>query len=378
MRDDPRQLLLPGADPDPETDVVKRLFAPARLTQARLVGGLTKAALAERVGVSAAAVGQFEAGITRPRAEQLQRLSEELDFPVTFFTAGRPHERMDASMAHFKSLRSTRVGERARAVAYVEQVWELTHVLEKHVDLPEVNLPPTQSEPISAARALRAHWEISSGPFAHLVRTMEVHGVVAMWLPVSKEESARIEAFSTSKLSRPLVVLTPDRADDVYRHRFAAAHELGHLLLHQDVAPGDVQQEKEADAFAAELLTPRDEIRADIGNRVRLGDLADVGRRWGVSMKSLIKRTQELGLVSEATARRHYQRHAQLVSTGLLPPEPVAGYPGELPSLLTQALSLAEQHGFSMRQLADELKWPLPHLRKLLGEQGERPRLRLV
>src|SRR4051812_31503740 len=174
MRDDPRQLLLPGADPGPETDAVQRLFAPARLTQARLVGGLTKAALAEQVGVSAAAIGQFEAGITRPRAEQLQRLSEELDFPVTFFTAGRPHEHLDSSMAHFKSLRSTRVGERARAVAYVEQVWELTHALEKHVDLPEVDLPPVQAEPISAARELRAWWEIPPGPFSHVVRTMEV------------------------------------------------------------------------------------------------------------------------------------------------------------------------------------------------------------
>jgi hypothetical protein len=207
---------------------------------------------------------------------------------------------------------------------------------------------------------------------------MEVHGVVAMWLPVSKEDGARIEAFSTSKLSRPIVVLTPDRADDVYRHRFAAAHELGHLLLHQDVAPGDMQQEKEADAFAAELLTPHDEIRADIGSRVRLSELANIGRRWGVSMKSLIKRTQELGLVSEATARRYYQRHAQLVSAGFLLPEPVSGYPGELPSLLTEALSLAEQHGLSMGDLADELKWPMPHLRKLLGQQGGRPRLRLV
>jgi Zn-dependent peptidase ImmA (M78 family)/DNA-binding XRE family transcriptional regulator len=378
MSEDPRQLLLPGAEDGTASTAVKRLFSPNRLTQARLVAGLTKAALADRVGVSAAAIGQFEAGITRPRPEQLQRMSEELEFPVAFFTAGRPYEHMDASMAHFKSLRSTRVGERARATAYVEQVWELTHALEKHVDLPPVSLPDAQTDPIEAARVLRAHWQIPRGPFPYLVRTMEVHGVVAMWLPVSKEEGARIEAFSTSKLSRPIVVLTPDRADDIYRHRFAAAHELGHLLLHHDVAPGDIQQEKEADSFAAELLTPREEIRAEIGHRVRLADLADVGRRWGVSIKSLIKRTQEMGLVSEATARRNYQRHAQLVSSGLLPAEPVSGYPGELPSLLTQAFSLAEQHGLSMADLADELRWPTPHLRMLLGQQTERPRLRLV
>ena len=233
-------------------------------------------------------------------------------------------------MAHFKSLRSTRVGERARATAYVEQVWELTHALEKHVDLPPVSLPDAQTRIPTRPREF-------SGPaagrslVAHSVpgTTMEVHGVVAMWLPVSKEESARIEAFSTSKLSRPIVVLTPDRADDIYRHRFAAAHELALLLLHHDVAPGDIQQEKEADSFAAELLTPREEIRAEIGNRVRLADLADVGRRWGVSIKSLIKRTQEMGLVSRPPRGATISVTRRLVSSGLLLAEPVSGYPGE-------------------------------------------------
>ncbi|MEU9617577.1 ImmA/IrrE family metallo-endopeptidase [Streptomyces sp. NPDC048155] len=58
-------------------------------------------------------------------------------------------------------------------------------------------------------------------------------------------------AHSASRLpARPLVVLTANRADDIYRHRFTAAHELGHLVLHGD-ATGDSRREKEADAFAA-------------------------------------------------------------------------------------------------------------------------------
>ena len=85
-----------------------------------------------------------------------------------------------------------------------------------------------------------------------------MNGIVVALLPfAATDEAARVDAFSTSRLSRPLVILTPDRANDVYRHRFTAAQELGHLLLHNDINPGDIDQEREADRFAAELLTPR-------------------------------------------------------------------------------------------------------------------------
>ncbi|MFE2933050.1 ImmA/IrrE family metallo-endopeptidase [Streptomyces sp. NPDC059278] len=74
-------------------------------------------------------------------------------------------------------------------------------------------------------------------------------------LSLAPVSAASVDAFST-RAARPLVVLTAARADDIYRHRFTAAHELGHLVLHAD-ATGDSRQEKQADAFAAEFLTPR-------------------------------------------------------------------------------------------------------------------------
>ena len=196
-----------------------------------------------------------------------------------FFAAGRPHAMLDASTAHFRSLRSTPAAQRAKAVAFVEQVWELTYALEKRVQLPLVDLPGFAggevehdrfpSEPVAAAQALRVHWGLGTGPIPHLVRTMENHGLIVTLLPYAGTATAKVDAFSTSRLPRPIVVLTPDRADDVYRHRFTAAHELGHLLLHGNSAPGDPHQEQEADAFAAELLTPHDVIRPELPNRLR-------------------------------------------------------------------------------------------------------------
>ncbi len=54
---------------------IARAFEPARLTQARVLAELTKAELADAIHVSAAAVGQYEAGVTAPRPELLPVLS---------------------------------------------------------------------------------------------------------------------------------------------------------------------------------------------------------------------------------------------------------------------------------------------------------------
>src|SRR5436305_4090977 len=80
-------------------------FDPARLTQARQLRGWTKKELAEAVGVTPAAIGQYETGSIRVRPALIPRLAAALDVPIEFFLVGRPHGKLDASMAHFRSLR---------------------------------------------------------------------------------------------------------------------------------------------------------------------------------------------------------------------------------------------------------------------------------
>lgn len=380
-----------GRAPDggPSPQAVAEAFDQARLTQARLLAGLTKKELAERVGVTAAAVGQYETGMTRPRPELIARLAEALAVPPAFFLSGRPHGKLDGSMAHFRSLRATRAYQRAKAVAFVEQVWELTHVLERRVRLPAVDLPgfsggevhpgvELPNHPAHAARALRAHWNLGAGPIHHLVRHMEAHGIVVVFPPPDPDADT-VDAFSTSHLPRPVVVLTANRFDDVHRYRFTAAHELGHLVLHGDVAPGDSQQEREADAFAAEFLTPRDSILPRLPARADLRRLADLRDVWGVSIDSLLYRCRELGLLSDSAASRAYQRLKALRGQPGFTGEPVSLYPGEQPVMLRQAFDLAAaETGLTEHTLAAELAWHPSRVRELLGLPDPRPALRLV
>ncbi|SEB29516.1 Helix-turn-helix [Rhodococcus pyridinivorans] len=376
----------------PDTDLAGEelggAFDSARLTQARRLSGLTKKAIADQIGVSAVAVGQWESGTAKPRPDNIDALAQALDIPVTFLAAGRPYARLDAADAHFRSLRRTPASQRDKAIAFTEQIWELTHALEKRVRFPAVDLPgftagevqqtDFPNDPVVAAQALRHHWGLGTGRIGRMVRTMEQHGIVVTLVPFAGPETKNIDAFSTSKLPRPIVVLTPNRADDVYRHRFSAAHELGHLLLHGDCQPGDTQQEREADMFAAEFLTPSEEITPILPPRLDFKKLGELSVQWGVSVDSLLRRCREVGTVSEASYRRSHQRLTTLRSSGLFVHESVQGYPGEVPALLRSAFEMAEKSGLSHKKLATELRITLPRLRLLLGQGDTRPELTLV
>lgn len=362
----------------PTLTKIAQAFEPARLTQARVLREWTKAELAEALPVTAAAVGQYEGGVVKPRAELLPTLAKELQVPVEFFAAGRPLGRLDSTNAHFRSLRSTRVKDRARAGAYVEQVWELTHALEKRVRLPDVSLPavPDGTTPAEAAVLLREAWGVRRGPVAHLAALMEDHGIVVCLISMTDEAFGRVSAFSTDSFDRPIVVITPERLRSVYRYRFTCAHELGHLLLHSTPIPGDRQQEREADQFAAEFLTPSAEVEPLLPSTMRLANLDSISRTWGVSVESLIYRMGELGRVSDVSIRRAHQRLASMAD--LRTGEPLVAFPGEVPTLLRDAVELLEQNGFSRAQLADELRWTARHLAWILGEDDPRPVLRSV
>ncbi len=362
-----------------DLDAVALAFDPARLTQARQAAGMTKAKLADLVGVTAAAIGQYEARVVAPRKTLLSSLAKALDVPPMYFAAGRPIGRVDGAQVHFRSLRSTSSRDRSKALAFIEQVWELSVALEKRVRFPAVDLPDLDGlDPKAAAVALRRYWGLDKGPVRHLVALIESKGIIVSLLTLANADVARVGAFSTSHLERPIIVITPERARSIYTYRFTIAHELGHLLMHRDTNPGDLQQEREADQFAADFLTPRNEIANLLPRALNFALLHQLSRHWGVSVESLLYRMKELGVVSEAAIRRGFQRLNQLRDSGIEAAEPLNAYPGEMPSLLREAVAVASRHGTDPIDISNELKWKPYRLREVVGETSSRPSLRVV
>jgi Zn-dependent peptidase ImmA (M78 family) len=254
----------------------------------------------------------------------------------------------------------------------------LTYALEKRVRLPDVDLPssPEGTGPAHAAQTLRKAWGMGRGPLPHLVALIESRGIVVSLISMTNESVKNVSAYSTDVLGRPLIIVTPERATSVYRYRFTCAHELGHLLMHSNPLPGDRQQEREADEFAAELLTPQVEIEPLLPRTMRIAALEKLTSEWGVSVESLIWRMGETRMVSDASVRRAHQRLKS--APELRRNEPISMYKGEVPSLLRDALALAERYGLTRRELAIELCWTVSHLDEMLGDEDRRPVLRLV
>lgn len=350
-------------------------FEPARLTQARARRSFTKTGLAARVGVSAAAISQYEAGVNAPGGDVVDRLAEVLQVKSGFFSVGRPMARIDAVHGHFRSLRSARVSDRQMALATATLLWELTFALERDVKLPEVDLPELASNisPPEAATLLRRHWALPDGPVRHLVSTAESRGIVVAVRPLGEIDS--VDAFSVVIVDRPIVVTTPRRSENVFTHRFSMAHEIGHLLLHAESCEYSASLEKEADEFAAAFLTPASAMDAALPQRLDLTALNRLGRSWGVSAHSLVRRMVERGRTTESSARRAYQRLSMLHDPSA---DPTTSYPGEIPTLLKKAAELAAEHGGGIPALAEALRISPGQVRDLLGEVDRRPVLRLV
>ena len=88
---------------------------------------------------------------------------------------------------------------------------------------------------------------------------------------------------------------------------------------------------------------------------------------------------KEIGFVSHAAVQRGYKKLNKLRSSGLESEEPVSAYPGEMPSMLIKAATLAdEQIGYTQVDLAKDLKWHPARLREILGVEDPRPTLRLI
>ncbi|MFB9834805.1 helix-turn-helix domain-containing protein [Actinoallomurus acaciae] len=350
-------------------------FDPARLTLARERSGLTKRDLAARVGVTAAAITRFERGQARLTEATLTRLAAELGLPVGYFAAGRPVLPVAEEAAHFRSLRTTRVYERRQARATMSHLAEAVREIQTVVRLPAPRLPRLGRDPESAARELRAAWELPAGPVHHLVRLLEANGAVVSMARFGAGD--RIDAFSCrpSGLDRPLICLSRDRGNPL-RRRFSAAHELGHLLLHDEAQPGDRSHEHEANRFAAEFLTPAPQIADLLPTRLDFARLLEIQRAWGVSVQALLRRSRELNRIGDDLYRR---AQVTLTRLGWRRDEPRADYPTEWPAVLAEAVALGTEHGLTEHSLAARLNLPYTEVRELLSHvTADRPRLTLV
>jgi Zn-dependent peptidase ImmA (M78 family)/transcriptional regulator with XRE-family HTH domain len=338
---------------------------------------LRKKDLAERVGVSAGAISQYENGSSTPSPRVVASLALALGMPSSFFAEDRPLGAAPNTTAHFRSLRSTSKQERDRAFAHALLTWEVSRVIERYVRLPALDLPTdlgvraedALSAGESAAKRARDALGLGDGPIPHVVRSLEANGVVCTRLPA---QTRKVFAFSCAFPQHPVIVLAAERHHRA-AGRFDAAHELGHLVLHHDEEPGSHAVERQAHAFASEFLAPAAEVADLLPSRVDWKQLLHLKQVWGISMQALLYRARSLKVMPDHTYRRAV---TELNARGWRTQEPGDDGRAEEPVLLRRAIDLIARDGRSIEDLADECRLSVDSV-LAIAPDDDRPRLDL-
>lgn len=331
------------------------LFDPQRLRLARQLQGLQRTQLAEQIGVSAAAISQFELGKAKPRPATVAQLALTLQLPVMFFSGtGRSLPSLEAEQTFFRSLRRTTKRDRERALAHAALLAELVRLIETRVVLPSLDLPDhlalSSEAPIEEAERLaeelRWQWEIPPGPLRSIVRTLERRGIVVARFPLMTHD---VDAFSWPLPDRPLVVLSTEKRN-YERSRLDAAHELGHLLMHHaDPEPGSHPMERQAQRFGSAFIAPAADIREELPTgRVDWPRLLQTKAKWGLSLGALLYRAKELGTLS-STAYESALKYMSRRGWRTREPGPVRS--PEEPMLLQKAITTLRQDGTDIDSL---------------------------
>ncbi|MFF3277326.1 ImmA/IrrE family metallo-endopeptidase [Streptomyces chrestomyceticus] len=194
------------------------------------------------------------------------------------------------------------------------------------------------------ARQLRRAWDLPRGPVADVIASVEEAGG---WVVMRDLGSGPLDAVSQwNGLQDPLILVNDHAPSD--RCRFSVAHELGHLVMHPEPGP-PAEQEKQADAFAAEFLMPAADIRQAFVGKVDLTRLTELKRVWRVSMSALLRRALTLNAVTEWQYRTVM---VEMSALGYRTAEPVAvapERPRRVPALVDALLS---ERGLAVEEAA--------------------------
>jgi Zn-dependent peptidase ImmA (M78 family) len=178
----------------------------------------------------------------------------------------------------------------------------------------------------------------------------------------------RFDGMAATVNGIPVVVVGRGWPGD--RQRFTLAHELGHLVLKDRLAP-IVDEEAAANRFAGAFLAPADEVRKELGEKrdwLEPRELEALKTTYGLSMQGWMHRAKDLGILSEV---RYVAMRKFFSSRGWNKLEPGVQYAQERPQLFDQLVYRAlGQDLISESKAAELMRMPLTEFHKQRNWQG--------
>lgn len=293
------------------------MFYGGKLSNLRELNGFSRKDLANQLGITEQAIWQYENDSILPRIEVINQLRDFFNVETKYFfstdyLANKVSEERIAYRAEDRESRKKTKLE----LTFLNYLDFYIDYFETSLIIPSSTIHTLRMDCIQLVNnsqlckreliqkiAEMARTKLALTDNQHLMYVLENSGIYI----IEKNLGHSIDAYSTMTTDgRPFIILGTEKKSAV-RRNFDLAHELGHLLMHNNIdmevlTAAELREiEKEAHLFASIFLLPEKEFVNDYQALTRKSNpdyYLDLKKKYLVSIAALEMRAYELGLLT--------------------------------------------------------------------------------
>lgn len=298
------------------------LLLGERLRQARDLAGFSQGEAAQKLGVTSAALSQYEGGKRRMEVLMLDRIASLYGVPVTyFFTAINNSEMQEAGASWETDLRIMARSLSPDGKAGISRLIQQIYQLEELYQVTETQFPVSAERPLhhpfaalceskfadyevaEYARKVRRYFNLGVAPMLNVKNFLDAKGYQVFAVPLGQGEGSLSGVFfSHPKLGGVIVF---NEMDHYSRFPFTLSHEIAHCFFHWDrsavLCRIDTRetdpQEDFADRFASYFLIPQEGLQElldimGIKTVKHPEEAVHIARYFGLSYRATIYRLE--------------------------------------------------------------------------------------
>ena len=307
-----------------------------QLTFAREFKGYSQTELSNKIqGLSQSNLSKFEKGLGVLSEDLQKKIIDFLGFPEDFYNRKintiieNANYRKRATVSKTKILKFE---NKCKVIGYV------IDELSESIEWPDFKLAPLNVEdgyaPEYIANYTRRLLKVNvDDPIKNIFSILETAGIIIY--EINDDEKFDGVSFITDK-GNPIIIVNKNFSND--RKRFTIAHELGHILMHNEnnfPISSYRDKEKEANQFASEFLMPENYIKNSLRN-LKLSEVGNLKSYWLTSMSSIIRRAKDLKCIDD---NRYKYFLIEMSRNGFTKKEPIEVFIDK-PTCLKNAINL--------------------------------------
>ncbi|PKL90757.1 MAG: DNA-binding protein [Candidatus Goldiibacteriota bacterium HGW-Goldbacteria-1] len=279
----------------------------------RKVNELTQEELAEKAGITRAALNAIENGRAKPRTSNLYRMAKVFNVKIADFFEVVPdmaEVRFRCKKCKTKKQMDTREELLNKVKMWLNNFCVLEKLMKKQPEFDfDINQAKLKSPKEIAASARHKLGLSETEPINDICGLVESKGIKLFLFNENDDNLSGISLIHKGKY--PAIAVNVNNEISVERQIFTVAHELGHIYMHREsFNVNEVleieKQEAEADRFGSYFLMPEKAFIAKLQENKGLHwvhSVLDIKRYFKVSYKTVLRRLIDMRLTDSNAYR---------------------------------------------------------------------------